>query len=696
MLLAVTCDLPGILQFAYALEDSWRYLRSWHLQILGFSPEYHKSHGTGKSVLDRSKVYPRLRSRAESLLSHLIGQRAMMNVRFGHLIRTDDSTGLWLIFQTDSGSQEMNAILLPLRHAIDSEMMIENFLNLISNKPLWGKTDLALLSYSAKVRESKGAPIVVAEQRGITGVWWLDERKRHWMPIGRLSFSTRKRESVTLLRTILLSEEEGLRPVRVNDLRRPYHDTEGLSWKALLTISKAFENCQPVQCRLSFEAEGEFYSLTFEDERGPITDVTGELHQIIVRKTADLLELLRRPDFQCEPIIVGEKKLVWSRFQDIEYEEDMRFLRPWVERKNPVGRLNFGPPPTSEYLNSMKRGGKMEIELYHDSTTCPLKQVSIEKIREIRQEANEDREQYTQSLEMPPGQPDRFANRTGIHHGSCWALRIRSLESVPQVFDELARVRMKDSHAVSILRIRELVENSSEESKYVSHDFSVCIPEPVPQEFLESWHVRSFVAEITNKARRPLIPGSYLEEEGEWHPFIIIEPKHVTIGFKHSIVGEERAIVIDDKGVASKPEEDVVEFLETRIMDLMNQYGMAADRRLRMKISAEIDSATEIAGVKPSGLKVLFDAAQAKEDEFGGKRVYITMVREDSAEEYTFSVTEWLHNLVEIDRRIHAETIVDNIKYALDELIVEQVEIDKAMKDVFRILRREGFRISHS
>ena len=117
------------------------------------------------------------------------------------------------------------------------------------------------------------------------------------------------------------------------------------------------------------------------------------------------MELLRRPDYECEPVVVESERLIWNRFRDIEYTSDVAVIRPWVERKSPFEQLAFALPPTAGDLMLTERDVDLELEVYHDPWTCPLRYISLEYIRRERKRVSHVDSDSLFRFVSPVGQP---------------------------------------------------------------------------------------------------------------------------------------------------------------------------------------------------------------------------------------------------------------------------------------------------
>ncbi len=492
-------------------EELWDHVRPWQLTQLGLTPKYHETHKTGESVLHRTKLYASVLRRTRTLGNLLEKRGHTSNVLFGQAIIVErkvkeKSSALWLLFQSKPGSHEMNATLIPL--VKDIEMGVHAILRgLIRDKPYWGETDLTMLSESAGTVQAIKTPIMIAEQRGLRGLWVLDAKTPIWVPVGRLEYYTRKRETVTLLRSLTLRTDASLGPIPLDEVRRIPVDLEDLVEIALEVIRVAFAHCESVTCKLSMDHKEEMFSLSLH-----IKGEKEELHErakLLVRRTVDLLEILRRPDFECEPVVVDEERFVWNRFKDIRYEGDARLLRPWVERKSSFRHTDIELPPTArEFIHSDRRTD-LRLDVYHDTSVCPLRNISEKELKKRQEDAKEKVEAYLKRVEGSESQPDSILNESMYRHGTCWRIGMTSKDSIPEGVRAFEMARIGGPALGTLLKTGALMYN--EESEWIVHEFNVPDVGSLPREFAECVHlVESYRSLIPDVLEKLVVPGTYL------------------------------------------------------------------------------------------------------------------------------------------------------------------------------------------
>jgi hypothetical protein len=677
-----------------SLESLWKYITPWHLLGLGFRARYPKGHTTGTSVLDRQKLLLRLRQRTVQRNAMLKTMNSVSDVRFGQLIVSvtsgdANSVMLWLMFQRRPGGQEMNAALLTFR-SVDSALRPPALLkSLVSGKTYWSESDISRLSkHAAIARRATGTPIMIAKHRNLQAMWILDGKRGVWSPVGRVDYTTRRVEDVTLVRTITIREEPLLKAIPTQDVRRlPSYLKDPID-VAMLIMDRGLGGCRAVKCLVSLDHDESMYSIVFADsDNQPMEDKQGPL-RLLVNRTADLLELLRRPDYECEPVVVESERLIWNRFRDIEYTSDVAVIRPWVERKNPFGHLVFALPPTAGDLMLAERDVDLELEVYHDPWTCPLRYLSLEDIRRERRKLSHLYSDYLFRFAPPLGQPDRLANESGMSHGSCWRFRIYTHQSIPSEVLELGEVRMTDSLAMSLASARELVYWSEERESWVTHSFDLILKKEMNAELHESWHLKK----LLHGDKRMIIPGTYLDAEDNWDPDFIIEPDKVTIGLCLRGVDEERTLKLNERGLALGDPDDAREFLRKGMERLLKQYSMTPDRKLTAAIRGKIEDALEVAGVSEERAALTFESVIVRMASFGGEQLHIVL-SSTHGDEYEYPVLPWFQNIQE-EGRLSRDNISEMVRSDLDELKLDESMLRVIITSCVRALRDRSIRVS--
>ena len=677
-----------------SLESLWSYVAPWHLMGLGFRVSYPKSHLTGNSVLDRQKLLPRLRQRAAQLNAMLETMNSVSDVRFGQLIvptTSGDASSvmLWLVFQRRPGGQEMNAALLTSR-GVDSALPPPALLKaLVSEKTYWSESDISRLSkHAAVARRTTGIPIMIARHRDLQAIWILDGERGIWSPVGRMDYTTRRVEDVTLVRTITMREEPLLEAIPIHDVRRlPSYLKDPID-VAMLIVDRGLGGCRSVKCFVSLNHDESMYSIVFADsDNRPAEDGQGPL-QLLVNRTADLLELLRRPDYECEPVVVESERLIWNRFRDIEYTNDVAVIRPWVERKNPFGQLAFALPPTAGDLMLAERDVDLELEVYHDPWTCPLRYISLEDIRRERKRASRVDSDYLFRFVPPLGQPERLANESGMSHGSCWRFRIYSRQSIPPEVLELREVRMTDSLAMSLASARELVYWSEERESWVTHSFDLILKKEMYAELQESWHLRK----LLHGDKKLIIPGTYLDAEDNWDPSFMIEPNKVTIGLCLRGVGEERTLKLKKRGLALGDPDDAREFMRKGMERLLKRYSMTPDRKLTAAIRGKIEDALEGARVSEERADLTFERVIVSRASFGGEQLHVVL-NSTHGDEYEYPVLTWVHKLQEWGR-LSRDDVSEMVRSDLGKLKLDESMLRDIIRSCVRALWDRGIKVS--
>lgn len=671
-----------------SLVSLWNYIRPWHFMGLGLRPEYPNSHNTGRSVLNRHSLLPQLHQRFINSNKSLSFQTSLTNVRFGQLIFRSssgeaDSSYLWLLFQRIPGIFDMNAALLNPR-GIDPFLSIVGTLNkMVSERTFWSESDINLLSTLAEIpNDAVRLRMMVADQQGVQGLWIDDQKQRKWLPIGRIHYATRRYEDATLVRTISLSESPHLQPVDYENVRRPIHQTEDMVDLALLIINQALEGCISSTCRVSLNTEENMYRVIFVDKGS--NDTIGE---ILINRTVDLLELLRRPDNECEPVIINGQRLIWNRFKDISYDDDVALLRPWVDRHDPFPGMSLKPPPTARNLLKADKEFDITLELYHDPWTCPLRHISLEDIQKSHQRAQASGPHYMFRYERPWGEPVHVSNEPGAHHGSCWRVHVDTPHTLTPELRKLMQIRFTDAQVRSLLSPQELVYWSEKEQKWVTHTFKLLVQRDCIEVVKESWHLRLMLTGLTGERFEPILPGVNLKSPDKWRPFFKLEPECVVIGLQEKDTGLTRERRIPEQNVALRGMYEVQKLLEDEMREFLKKTGIIVDRRLNAEIQGEIAASIEIFRVSEDKAAVELDGVTIEQDSAGGRVVYVVLISEVNV--HKIPVTRHLHDIRQIGRADRSE-FESEVKSLLGEFNLSDKDLDRALKECVRIMREEG------
>ena len=669
--------------YTKTVESLWEYVTSWHMMGLGLRPDYPEIHTTGRSVMDRKKVLHRLRQRASQLNALLDKRVHPGEVRFGQLIipKKTGSTGqrmLWLVFQRRPSGHEMNAALLTTR-GVDPTLPPPGLLkSLVSETTYWSESDLSKLSQHAGLQKlGARVPVMVAQHRDLQALWILDEEQGWWTPVGRLHYTTHQFEDVTLVRTLALRKDSHIQSFLTEEVREIPSNIKHLVDIALFITSRGLEGCKSVKCQLSLDLDEKMYSVVFREQDSDV-----EPKRLLINRTADLLEILRRPDYECEPVVMDGERLIWNRFKDIEYSNDVKIIRPWVER-SPFRQLALALPPTANDLVSVYRDVALELELYHDPWTCPLRYVTLKDIMEAR-----TRTGYKDIDYMSPfGRPERLANESGMSHGSCWRFMIHTPHHIPPEVLELLEIRMTDTMAMSLARTRELVYWSEERSSWVTHSFDLLIKRRYHKEIRESWHL----CQLLPGHKKMTFPGGYRMIENNWDPYFTIESDRVTIGLSRRY-GDERSLVLHETCLAPRSPDDVREFLNEGMEKLLREYDMTPDRKLTAAIQGKIKDSLEGAGVSEERAALTFERVTVSRASFGGEQLHVVL-SSTRGDEYEYPVLTWVHIIREWGR-LNRDEVSEMVRSDLGELKLDESMLKHIINRCVQALRYRGIKVS--
>lgn len=524
------------LEFPRAVTQKlWEYLMPWQLIALGFEPEYPLPHQTGESVLHRPQLIDRLARRAEAL-QNLYKSKEVHDIHFGKAAFVEEKgrpASLLLLFQARPGSHDMNTISIRLSSEKE-DSIVEALRGLCREKPFWGESDLTRLGIlSDTVNLDDSVDILVATYRNVRGLWIHDKAKNTWMPIGQLDYYTRRSEGVTLLMSMTLREDADLEEIMAHKVRAPPSDLGDIVEVGLGTLSAVFRRCEAARCQVSVDTREQMFRVSF---LRPAKNE--EMAHLLIKRTIDLLEILRRPDFQCEQVIIGEHELIWNRFKDIEYMDDANILRPWVERREPFKTEDLSLPATAEQFIGIEKRVGLELSVLHDRGTCPLCLVSEDELkRRMDEQGGVDVSEYLQRIEGQLGQPDAILSESVFRHGVCWRVMLKADEGLPEGVKHLERVALSGPALATLLKTGALVYNDAD--KWVIHEFKVPEVDHLPREFRESIFLVQAYREIVPKALKELhLPGSYLlKREERWIVSIEFQRDHITWSARSDTTG---------------------------------------------------------------------------------------------------------------------------------------------------------------
>ncbi|MHA1882072.1 MAG: hypothetical protein ACTSUO_03400 [Candidatus Thorarchaeota archaeon] len=685
MILAALVRTPTV-PFTETLYVLWDQIQPWHLIGLGFKPEYPKSHTRGRSVLDRHKLLKRLEQLAIERYNVLEQQPSLTNVRYGQLLGWFHSEGstskyLWLIFQRASGIYDMNAALLNPR-GIDPTLSIHETLNdMVSERTYWSESDLDLLSRYAKLQGNECMiPVMIANQQGLQVLWIEDGEYNRWKPVGHLEYSTRKFEDVTLIRTISLTANPHLKPVEYNDLRRPIHSIENLVETAFFILNKALGDCIHAKCRVSLDEDERIYRVSFTGQKSGLS-----LGELLIKRTADLLEILRRPDNECEPVIVNGKRLIWNRFRNISYDDNIALIIPWVNRYEPFSGMSLKLPPSARELLDARKEYDVTLELYHDPWTCPLRDISLEAIDKAKQQTRQFGHLHMFRHETHWAEPDRISNEPGAHHGSCWRIHVDTPHKLTVGLNELMDVRLTDAQARALLGHQELVFQDPSAKEWVIHTFRVMIQEKHVEEAKESYHIQKLLEGLTGVRYGSRVSTLYRAAPGKWSPYITLHSEYIVVGLRNK---ENRDVTMEKKihehNVTLRERTEVFELLTYEMDQFLESKGISSDRRLKAAIRTEIKDILDDAGVTEDKAQVEFDTALILPNSVGGRVLYVFLKSESASPK--IAVTPHLHDVKE-KGRISVDDFVSEVESILSEYNLSDDAMEKAVTECLAVMR---------
>lgn len=664
------------------VERLWKYMMPWQLVALGFTPYYHSQHRTGKSVLNRTRLLEQLINQVKST-TILIEKSEVSEVHFGRVIPvTADQAGspvaLWLMFQSRPGSHEMNAGLVPLVETGDSSV-IDLLRNLPQERVYWGETNLVRLgALSRSVNTGNSVPIMIARHRDVRGIWFYE--KDTWSPLGRIEYFTRKKEFVTLLRSFTLRLDSSLRSIKMNEIRNLPSDLDDNIKMAFETIDAVFRDCKSVRCRISIDEEERMFKLSF-------LDGNNEVSQLLVRKSVDVLDLLRRPDFECEPIVVDGKKLVWSRFNDITYEGDALVLKPWVIRKNPFSGTKLVLPPTADNILKATRKEGLRLKVIHDPHICPLRSEDLKTLKEKQFWNSEKIREYLQYIEGQPGQPDKLVNESIHRHGICWKIQFSSSVSIPKHIKILEKTKFSGPALATLLETGVISYQTGGE--WVLYEFMIPESAELPREFRESIYLMRWRRDTA------ALPGQYILEE--WKPDISLGIDKITFSLESHITGEKQThFVHEQRGDQMHPEK-LGELLERGMSKLVEREGLEEDERLGGLIQKMIEDVVELVGESRATTWVYEGLGWVTKGYF--ERVLEAIFSTSNGDRIDVQVTQGIHvylDWVKFSGGVDSEVLDIDVSIILSQYGINEKVIKEVIKDVKNELEREGVRFYES
>ncbi len=676
----------------HLVEELWDYVQPWQLVQLSLAPKYHEAHKTGESVLHRGRIYESLVNRTGRLGVLLEKMRNVYDVRFGHLIMVEPGMagrppGIWLSCQSRPGNHEMHTILLSIEE--DLARGAEDLLRrLVRDKPYWGESDITRMSQYADITpNSTRTPIMFAEQRGIRGLWVLNSTRQEWSPIGRVEYYTRKKETVTLIQTLAIRHDSSLQPVPLQDVRELPRTLVNQVDTALGLIRVAYSKCVHAKCRVSIDTEEKMFVLSFTDKQGNALVENGEDLQLLVKRTADVLEILRRADIECMPVHVAGHQLVWNRFKNIDYEGDAYLLKQWVERKEPYKYTSISLPPSAEQFIGLVRTSGLKIRVLHDPSICPIRNSSIEDLLKMKESSEGRVEEYLKQMEGPEGQPESYLTESMYSHGLCWRVKVESEGNLPKGVKSIEKLSLGGPALRTLLETGSFGFQTSDED-WCIYDFDIPDPTELPREFMESIHlmqIRRRGQVVIEVPEEPVFPGTYILEE--WTPDIRLHLDKIEFKVHSQVTGEERTHEIHESGAEQMRPEKLEVLLKKGMEVVLRELGLEGNERLQSLVQDEIREHLELIEESRT-VKFKFEVLSKGTDAAGGEVIQANF-ESDEGKDLIVQVTDWIHKYqdwTELQGGINPELIENDMRSRLSQYNIADSEIEKVIEAVKEFL----------
>ncbi len=676
-----TLDVP-----TNSLETLWHYLLPFQLMGIGFVARYHSYHNTGVSILHRSKLIDRMKTRYESL-KQVFGEEQVSEVLFGRvcLVEEHDNESpqhILLAFQTRPNSLEMNVIYLKLPHEI-SGSTYEVLRSFCKDRPFWGASDLILLrELSERVEPERGIDIMIATQRGIRGLWVHDDKTQTWQPIGRVDYYTRKHEAVTLLMSMILREDPTLIQVARATVREPPGNLEDSIRVGLGLISTVYRDVVHVKCCVHLESDTRMFRLSIMD-----LDSEDEIAHLMISDAVDVLELLRRPDFSCEPVVIDGNHYVWNRFSDIEFDEETKILRPFVVRQDPFKTKSILFPPTAESFHEIEKSTSLKVKISHDYHVCPLRNRNLGAITK-QSDATEKIVEYLEDTDGPPGQPESLFNESIFRHGSCWSISFHPDDQAPKEIKELEEIKFTGPILATFLETG-AISYRTQDDQWVVHDILIPESKNLPKEFRESIYLMRW------RRERAAYPGLYLLEG--WSPEISIFEERVEFRLVSELTPQKKVHTVFRPRVEMIERNHLYQLLKEGMEVVLDQAGFSDNTLMKQLVEEEIRNHLSLIEERPT-TKLQLESVDIATDNAGGKVVEAIFVT-DEGEYVSIQVTQWIHvyqNWTEMAGGIGADVIEGEVENALDGRGIGIELINRIIEDVKDILMEKGVVILES
>lgn len=657
----------------------WDYLIPFHLLGLGFQPEYSPHHRTGKSVIHRPKLIGRLARRAESLATFR-QECAISSARFGvaSTVSVEDSVPhLHLTFQSRAGLHEMSTIFVPVMRAEDS--ISETLVKLPKNTPFWGANDIIrIASMSERGFHEDILPIMVAEQGGETGLWYVSRSGKKWIPVGQLDYYSRRREGVTLLISIALRQNPELCEVEKDEVRELQSRLGNHVQVALETLRVAYYDCVKARVRVGLDREAEQFRLVIQD----CIDDSEEV--LLIEQAHEVIDVLRRPDLECEPVSVRGKRFVWNRFNDVSFEEDTMILKPYVLRQDPYRVEGVSFPPTASKLVDATRGDAVWINVEHDNYTCPLMSQSP---RGISSDGRQKLEivHYLREMEWPEDQPDRLFEESNRRHGACWKMEIESKKALPSKLAEIDEVRYTGPALAALLKTG-LISYETAAGDWMIHRILPTSKDDLPLEFRESFHL------LPLSDARAAYPGQALLDS--WKAEIKVMVDRIVFRLFSRVTGEEVVYTMSEPHSEFLEKERFRQLLEEGGRDLLQKANFEDLHTIATRVQAEIDEHIALAE-ESEDVKMKYDSVEIVRQS-DGSRVVVAIFTTQDGDSFSLQVSQPVGYYLgwnEMGVPIGIEILEEEVSSRLDGRYIEQGVKEEIVRGVREALTDCSVRI---
>ncbi len=159
------------------------------------------------------------------------------------------------------------------------------------------------------------------------------------------------------------------------------------------------------------------------------------------------------------------------------------------------------------------------------------------------------------------------------------------------------------------------------------------------------------------------------------------------IGVREKGGGRVESIELSEKNLALRPASEVRDFLEREMETFLKKREIVIDRRLNDAIQREIEDWFDIYHVDECGAEAKLESVSIGNDSVGGRVIYVTLVSEN--ETHKVPVTGHLHDYGRTGS-VRKDKFVEEVKSVLEEYNLGEKDIEKAVRESVRLMRKEG------